>query len=183
MFSIYFQIFSIHTWHFSIMAEPTTDSSTRKKRLPTRTPTECRICGVPALYSYFGVVCCIPCKMFFKRNAEHGQVSLPVLCISDRLLSSIDDTEMRLRWSVWDRCEQPSHLFLLSADEMFPMRDGNGENASVGAEKKENRWRRDDGGHLSDGSSINSSDQSNGAGTGEIGSNSVLSFEDPGHIL
>ncbi|CAF1166838.1 unnamed protein product [Rotaria sordida] len=36
---------------------------------------QCRICGVPAEYSYFGVISCNPCKMFFKRNANAGQVA------------------------------------------------------------------------------------------------------------
>ncbi|UJR20451.1 hypothetical protein I4U23_023580 [Adineta vaga] len=31
---------------------------------------ECRICRNPAQYSYFGVVSCQSCKMFFKRNAN-----------------------------------------------------------------------------------------------------------------
>ncbi|CAF2947972.1 unnamed protein product [Rotaria sp. Silwood2] len=36
---------------------------------------ECRICDVPAEYSYFGVISCHACKMFFKRNANAGQVA------------------------------------------------------------------------------------------------------------
>jgi hypothetical protein len=36
---------------------------------------QCIICGAPALYSNFGAITCSPCKMFFKRNAEIGQVS------------------------------------------------------------------------------------------------------------
>ncbi|UJR07777.1 hypothetical protein I4U23_012060 [Adineta vaga] len=31
---------------------------------------KCKVCTAPATYSYFGVICCSPCKMFFKRNAE-----------------------------------------------------------------------------------------------------------------
>ncbi|CAF3737918.1 unnamed protein product [Rotaria sordida] len=38
-------------------------------------PQECRICGVPAVYSHFGVISCQPCKMFFKRNANIGQAA------------------------------------------------------------------------------------------------------------
>ncbi|CAF1365516.1 unnamed protein product [Adineta steineri] len=34
---------------------------------------ECKICGASAKYSYFGIISCQPCKMFFKRNAEQGQ--------------------------------------------------------------------------------------------------------------
>ncbi|CAF1347160.1 unnamed protein product [Adineta steineri] len=37
---------------------------------------ECKICGASAKYSYFGIVSCQPCKMFFKRNAEQGQNTL-----------------------------------------------------------------------------------------------------------
>ncbi|CAF3866102.1 unnamed protein product [Rotaria sp. Silwood1] len=36
---------------------------------------ECRICSVPAEYSYFGVISCHACKMFFKRNAITGQTA------------------------------------------------------------------------------------------------------------
>jgi Zinc finger, C4 type (two domains) len=38
-------------------------------------PGECRICGAPAKYSYFGVISCQACKIFFKRNAQQGEVS------------------------------------------------------------------------------------------------------------
>ncbi|CAF1283122.1 unnamed protein product [Adineta steineri] len=34
---------------------------------------QCKICGSPAKYSYFGVISCNSCKMFFKRNAERGE--------------------------------------------------------------------------------------------------------------
>lgn len=36
----------------------------------------CKICGAPAIYSYYGAIVCQPCKMFFRRNAESKQVSL-----------------------------------------------------------------------------------------------------------
>ncbi len=35
---------------------------------------ECTVCGAPAIYSYFGVIACQPCKVFFRRNAERGLV-------------------------------------------------------------------------------------------------------------
>ncbi len=35
---------------------------------------QCRICGAPAVYSYFGVISCHACKIFFRRNAEQRQV-------------------------------------------------------------------------------------------------------------
>ncbi|CAF4065846.1 unnamed protein product [Rotaria sp. Silwood2] len=38
-------------------------------------PHECRICGVPAEYAYFGVISCHACKMFFKRNGNAGQAT------------------------------------------------------------------------------------------------------------
>ncbi|CAF4260715.1 unnamed protein product [Rotaria sp. Silwood2] len=38
--------------------------------------TKCKICEVPAKYSHFGVISCDPCKVFFKRNAKHGQETL-----------------------------------------------------------------------------------------------------------
>jgi hypothetical protein len=40
------------------------------KLQPRRLPTECKICGASALYSYYGVVVCSSCKVFFKRNAQ-----------------------------------------------------------------------------------------------------------------
>ncbi len=36
---------------------------------------QCKICGAPASYSYFGVISCHSCKMFFKRNAEQRKVN------------------------------------------------------------------------------------------------------------
>jgi hypothetical protein len=39
---------------------------------------ECVICGGPAIYSYFGVISCQPCKVFFRRNAERGRVRLKI---------------------------------------------------------------------------------------------------------
>ncbi|CAF1556575.1 unnamed protein product [Adineta steineri] len=33
-------------------------------------PYQCEICQAPAHYSYFGVISCFSCKMFFKRNAN-----------------------------------------------------------------------------------------------------------------
>ena len=38
-------------------------------------PYQCRICGAPAKYSYFGVISCDSCKIFFRRNAERERVS------------------------------------------------------------------------------------------------------------
>ena len=35
----------------------------------------CSVCGAPAVYINFGIISCSSCKMFFKRNAESGQVS------------------------------------------------------------------------------------------------------------
>lgn len=46
---------------------------------------QCKICGAFALYSNFGAITCSPCKMFFKRNAETGQVnqnSFTYLCFT-----------------------------------------------------------------------------------------------------
>lgn len=36
--------------------------------------SECKICGAPARYAYYGTVVCQSCKMFFKRNAEARSV-------------------------------------------------------------------------------------------------------------
>ncbi len=49
-------------------------SSKNSKRQSKTVPTECKICGAPAIYSYFGVISCQSCKIFFRRNAKRGQV-------------------------------------------------------------------------------------------------------------
>ncbi|CAF1416188.1 unnamed protein product [Rotaria sordida] len=61
---------------------PTEDSATSPilytnvKRQKNPSPSECKICGSPARYSYYGAIVCHSCKMFFKRNAENRQVVL-----------------------------------------------------------------------------------------------------------
>ncbi|CAF1282366.1 unnamed protein product [Adineta steineri] len=45
-----------------------TEPLTKKQNL-----SECRICGAPAQYAYFGAISCNSCKMFFKRNANIEQ--------------------------------------------------------------------------------------------------------------
>jgi len=52
------------------------DQSTTIKPKPKKLPTECKICGSPALYSSFGAVVCSSCKIFFRRNAQKNQVKL-----------------------------------------------------------------------------------------------------------
>jgi len=73
------------------MNEPVTEESNAMSTLSvtdlqqTRTAaSECKICGAPARYSYYGVVVCESCKMFFKRNGETRQVNLKqniILCL------------------------------------------------------------------------------------------------------
>ncbi|CAF0917289.1 unnamed protein product [Rotaria sordida] len=53
------------------MEESSSNNLTNKKRQSKRVKTQCKICEAPALYSYFGVISCDPCKVFFKRNAEN----------------------------------------------------------------------------------------------------------------
>ena len=36
--------------------------------------SQCQICEAPAFYSYFGVISCEACKVFFRRHAHFGQV-------------------------------------------------------------------------------------------------------------
>jgi len=57
------------------MKQISSKNSTAIKRQSKTVSTECKICGAPASYSYFGVISCHSCKMFFKRNAERGQVN------------------------------------------------------------------------------------------------------------
>ncbi len=40
-----------------------------------RASSECKICGASAQYSYYGAIVCVSCKVFFRRNAEAGQVN------------------------------------------------------------------------------------------------------------
>jgi hypothetical protein len=57
------------------MEEISSNNSTSVKRKSITVPTECQICGASAVYSYYGVKSCQPCKVFFKRNAERGRVN------------------------------------------------------------------------------------------------------------
>ncbi|CAF1005072.1 unnamed protein product [Rotaria sordida] len=50
--------------------------STNVERQKNTISTECKICRSPARYSYYGVIVCHSCKMFFKRNAENRQAIL-----------------------------------------------------------------------------------------------------------
>lgn len=47
------------------------DATARQRR---RTPSECKICGGLALYSYFGLIAYPSCKMFLRRHAKQNQV-------------------------------------------------------------------------------------------------------------
>ncbi|CAF4226227.1 unnamed protein product, partial [Rotaria sordida] len=41
--------------------------------------SECKICGVPAIFSHYGVTACESCKIFFKRNAGNQKETLKCL--------------------------------------------------------------------------------------------------------
>ncbi len=45
----------------------------KRQKNPIR--TKCTICGASAIYSYYGVIACQPCKVFFRKNARRGLVS------------------------------------------------------------------------------------------------------------
>ncbi len=45
------------------------------KRQSTTAPTQCKICGDSAIYSYFGAISCRSCKVFFRRTAQRGLVN------------------------------------------------------------------------------------------------------------
>jgi hypothetical protein len=57
------------------MENLSSNNSTSVKRQRKCVSTECKICGGPAIYSYFGAIVCQPCKIFFRRNAKQGRVS------------------------------------------------------------------------------------------------------------
>ncbi|CAF0823738.1 unnamed protein product [Rotaria sp. Silwood1] len=59
--------------YFSTMKKLSSNNSTKEKRQSIQAPKECKVCGAFAKYSYFGIVSCHPCKMFFKRTAERGK--------------------------------------------------------------------------------------------------------------
>lgn len=68
------------------------DEPKRKKQL-----SYCRVCHSPASYSYFGVISCAACKVFFRRNAHHEQVNFIFLQIirrnsSFRIISNVHST-------------------------------------------------------------------------------------------
>ncbi len=46
-----------------------------KTKKSKQCPHECRICGAPAEYSHFGVISCLSCKIFFRRNGYIKQVN------------------------------------------------------------------------------------------------------------
>ncbi|CAF2520757.1 unnamed protein product [Rotaria sp. Silwood2] len=58
------------------MKNSSSNNSTNNKQWSTIAQAECKICGAPAKYSYFGIVSCHPCKMFFKRTAQSGKETL-----------------------------------------------------------------------------------------------------------
>ncbi len=57
------------------MENSSLDNSMDTKRQSKPVPTECKVCGAPALYSYFGAIVCQSCKIFFKRHAAIEQVN------------------------------------------------------------------------------------------------------------
>ncbi|CAF1189625.1 unnamed protein product [Adineta steineri] len=54
---------------------------TRRSKEPL---DKCKVCEAPAIHSNFGVICCSPCKMFFKRNAEQKQVGHFICSFGDK---------------------------------------------------------------------------------------------------
>jgi ribosomal protein L37AE/L43A len=61
-----------------VLINDTTIASSQSTKIVQTPPAvyhQCKICGAPALHSNYGVMTCSPCKMFFKRNAEKGQVN------------------------------------------------------------------------------------------------------------
>jgi hypothetical protein len=57
------------------MEKPVSNNLMNTKQQSTTTPTKCKICGDSAIYSYFGVIACHPCRVFFKRSAEQKKVN------------------------------------------------------------------------------------------------------------
>jgi hypothetical protein len=57
-------------------------------------PYKCGICDAPADYSYFGVVSCRSCKMFFKRNGTVEPVCLILYSIITLILFYLGKTYM-----------------------------------------------------------------------------------------
>ncbi|CAF1217390.1 unnamed protein product [Rotaria sordida] len=70
------------------MEEPSSNKFISKKQQSTTASSVCQICGHSAIYSFYGVKSCNPCRMFFKRNAQLGQDAFK--CDSD------DDCEINI---------------------------------------------------------------------------------------
>ncbi len=73
-------LFSLYTFVFSGFIEQIPvltmdDSSVDPQRRKKATPSECKICGAPAIYSYCGVISCRPCNVFFRRYAVQKKVN------------------------------------------------------------------------------------------------------------
>jgi nuclear receptor subfamily 1 group I len=76
----------------SSMPSPEKSVISRKTRC---VPSTCRVCDAPAVYSYFGGITCHSCKMFFKRNAELGLVSLSVRSFVRSLMGVCSQESLR----------------------------------------------------------------------------------------
>ena len=67
------------------MEKSSSNKSKNKKHQVTTTENECKVCGAPAKGSYYGAISCGPCKIFFKRNAEHGLVKSKYRLFSNKI--------------------------------------------------------------------------------------------------
>jgi hypothetical protein len=54
---------------------------TRKLIKKPKVYSLCKVCGIEGALSHFGGLCCVSCKMFFRRNAHYNLVRKFYYCL------------------------------------------------------------------------------------------------------
>ena len=65
----------------------------------------CKICGRKAVYAYYSVLACPPCKVFFRRNALNGLVRTTFLFLKDVCFVFFLSLQQKLKCSWNSNCE------------------------------------------------------------------------------
>lgn len=103
--------------HFSsIMAEKNALSTERQRRTEQ---SQCRICGSPAFYSYFSVISCEACKVFFRRHAQSRHVCSIIFKKFDLNIICLERSKMCLQWSMWCERIYETYVYSMSTYKML----------------------------------------------------------------